>query len=74
MANPILNPISYFENVPEALAPLSAGTETKVCVTDCDTNTAKLLDTPHPTYTNGRGKAIVQMDMVQMGGENGVYS
>jgi len=72
MANPILTPISNFGNVPEALAPISANTESDVCVHDCDGNSI-LIKTPHPTFTNGRGKAIVQMNLVQLGGENGVY-
>jgi hypothetical protein len=73
MANPIFLPFDNFANVPDALAPISANTETKVCVTDCANNTATFTNTPHPTFTNGRGKSIVQMNLVQLGGENGVY-
>ena len=75
MANPNLNPQLLFPNVEEALAPLSAGTETKICVTDdCDQSIRKLIDVPHPTYLNEYGKAIVQLNAVALGGINGLNS
>jgi hypothetical protein len=61
----------FFPNVPEALAPLSAGTEYQICAIDCNGN-AVTLPTPHPTWTNGYGKEIIELDMVLLGGQNGL--
>ena len=69
----ILNPTQNFGNVPDALSPLSANVETIICVYDCSGNTIT-VDTPHPTFSNGRGKDVVQMNLVQLGGQNGLYS
>lgn len=65
------NPTQYYGSVPDALAPLSANTEYKMCVSDCSGSTIT-VDTPHATYTNERGKAVVQMNTVVLGGENGL--
>ena len=68
-------PFNIFNNVEDALAPLSAGTETKICVTDdCDQSIRKLINVPHPTWTNEYGKAVVQLDAVALGGINGLNS
>jgi hypothetical protein len=76
-----MNPNYFFDNVPDAEAPLSAGTFTAyICQDLCisgdsnNTYTAPALDTPHPTYTNEFGKAVVQLQMVELGGMNGVNS
>jgi hypothetical protein len=72
---PSINPQLLFPNVEEALAPLSAGTETKICVvSNCDSTMTTLLDVPHPTYLNEYGKAIVQLNYVELGGMNGLNS
>ena len=63
-------PTEFFDNVPEALAPLSANTEYKICVV-CS-GTTYSVEVPHPTYTNERGKAVVQLNAVTLGGENGL--
>jgi hypothetical protein len=70
-----IQPNLNFQNVEDALAPLSAGTETKICITyDCDQSIRKLINVPHPTYLNELGKAVVQMNMVELGGINGLNS
>lgn len=78
MTNPIITPNLFFDNVPDALAPLSANTEYIICNPGCLDNsgntTQHLVETPHPTFTNGAGKAIVQMNMVELGGMNGLNS
>jgi hypothetical protein len=73
MSEIIINPVFNFPNVEEALAPLSAGTEATVCVILCD-NTSFVLSPPHPTYTNGYGKAVVQLNAIELGGINGLYA
>jgi hypothetical protein len=71
MSNQQITPILFFDNVEDALAPLSAGTEYNVCVLDCSGNTIS-ISPPHPTYTNEFGKAVVQLNAVALGGINGL--
>ena len=40
----------------------------------CDAETATTVTLPHPVYTNGAGRDIYQLDMVVIGGENGLNS
>ena len=53
--------------------PISAGTETTVCVLDCSGNTITIIP-PHPTWTNAYGKAVVLLDAIELGGMNGLNS
>ena len=53
--------------------PISAGTETIMCVIDCSGNTITIVP-PHPTWTDGYGNAIVLLDAVALGGVNGLNS
>lgn len=70
-----IQPTLLFNNVPDALAPLSAGTEVKICVvSSCDPTVTYSLDVPHPTFLNEYGKAVVQMGAVELGGINGLNS
>ena len=68
-----VTPILYFGTPEEALAPLSANTEQLVCIVDCSGNTVT-IHPPHPTWTDANGKAIVQLDAVELGGMNGFYA
>ena len=68
-----ITPILTYGTPEEALAPLSAGTEQLICVLDCSGNTVT-IHPPHPTWTDSNGKAIVLLDAVELGGQNGVYS
>lgn len=69
----IINPSLLFPNVGEALSPLSAGTENKICIIDCSGNTTSIVP-PHPTWTNEQGKAVVLLDAIALGGMNGLNS
>ena len=69
----IIRPSLLFPNVEEALAPLSAGTENKICIIDCSGNTVSIVP-PHPTWTNEQGKSVVLLDAVALGGMNGLNS
>lgn len=51
--------------------PLSANTTTQVCVV-CSGNTY-WVDVPHPVYTNGQFKDIVELNAIVIGG-NGLNS
>ena len=53
--------------------PISAGTETIVCVIDCSGNTTTITP-PHPTWTDGYGRAIVLLYAIELGGMNGLNS
>jgi hypothetical protein len=53
--------------------PISAGTETIMCVLDCSGNTITVVP-PHPTWTNAYGKAVVLLDAIELGGMNGLNS
>ena len=64
--------MNFYPNVPEDLATLSAGTETIICLTDCNITGSTAAYPPHPTWTNGYGKEIVMMDMVLIGSGNGL--
>lgn len=46
-----------------------------VCTDSGGTTTAtKELGTPHPSYTNNSGDVVVQLQMVTLGGPNGLNS
>lgn len=64
-------PILYFGTEEEANRPLSANTENTICVVLCD-GTIGSVSPPHPTYTNEFGKAVEQLNMVALGGPNGL--
>lgn len=64
-------PYGPFETCSECIAPLSANTESLVCV-DCSGSTFTVTP-PHPVYTNGQFKDIVQLNAIVIGG-NGLNS
>ena len=69
---PIIIPFDAFPDAESAGAPLSANTEVIICQL-CGTDVLPSY-TPHPTYTNGRGKAVEQLNAVTIGGFNGLNS
>jgi len=52
---------------------ISANTESVVCIVDCSGNTITVTP-PHPVYTNLTGDDVVQLNMITLGGENGLNS
>ena len=68
-------PFSLCENCGEE-PPRSAGTEYEVCEICCDCgstgSTINLLTPPHPVYTDGYGTPVTQLNMVVIGGPNGL--
>lgn len=70
---PTITPILFYETFEEALSPLSAGTETFVCES-CDGLTVRQVTAPHPTWTNEKGKAVVLLDAIALGGMFGLNS
>lgn len=64
-----------FDNCSECIEPIIAnngGNNGEVCVIDCSGNTVTVTP-PHPVYTNGQNKAIVQLNAITLGG-NGLNS
>jgi len=58
------------------MANLSANTETTVCVNDennCNTHPI-VVNPPHPVYGGMTGGTVTQLNMIQLGGENGLYA
>jgi len=53
--------------------PRSANTEYTMCIEICD-GTYESQDTPHPVYTDGYGTPVTQLNMVALGGPNGLNS
>lgn len=57
---------------------ISAGTFTsKICYECPDGSGGTIVtaeDAPHPKYLDGQGNAVVQLDMVALGGPNGLNS
>lgn len=51
----------------------SANTETKICVVDCDGNST-LITPPHPVWSDLTGGTVVQLNMVTLGGPDGLNS
>ena len=70
---PEIIPILWFRSVEDALAPFSAGTESVLCIENCS-GTTNTVSVNHPTWTNEFGKAVVQLDAIQLGGYNGYYA
>ena len=58
--------------------PRSAGTEYEICEICCDCgttgSTVNLITPPHPVYTDGYGTPVTQLNMVTLGGPNGLNS
>ena len=55
--------------------PRSANTEVLICEICCPCTTGETITQvvpPHPVWTDGRGVAVTQLNMVVLGGENGL--
>lgn len=77
MSYPEYSPEFFFPTVEEALAPLTANTPVTICQVCTDENgvtTATPVTPPYPVWTNGRGKAVIQANMVTLGGPDGLNS
>ena len=56
----------------ECITPISAGTESTLCLIDCSGVTATKTYPPHSTYVNGFGRAVSQLNSIELGGANGL--
>ena len=53
-------------------APRSANTETFICIPDCEFTGSTAVSPPHPVWTDGYGTPVTQLNMVVLGGPNGL--
>ena len=72
MSLPIISPMFFFTSFQDALEPFSANSETTICQILCSDAVFAQVTPPHPIFTDGYGNAIIQMDMVELGGINGL--
>lgn len=63
-----------FPDCDTCLYGFSAGTESAICNVCYDGSgyTTTTVTAPHPTWTNGQGQAVVQLNAVTLGGPNGL--
>ena len=53
-------------------APRSANTENFICIPDCEFTESTAVAPPHPVWTDGYGREVTQLNMVVLGGPNGL--
>ena len=53
-------------------SPRSANTETFICIPDCEFTGSTAVAPPHPVWTDGYGTPVTQLNMVVLGGPNGL--
>jgi hypothetical protein len=72
--SPVYTPIYFYTNCADCLEPLSSGNEAIICLEVCGPsgNTVSHVIPPHPVWTNQYGKAVSQLNMVTLGGINGL--
>jgi hypothetical protein len=71
----IFNNFSIENGCNECLFGFSAGTESTICVVCCPCTTGETISSvsaPHPTWTNGQGQAVIQLNAITLGGPNGL--
>lgn len=61
----------------ESDEPISANTESLVCIVCCPCesgSTINQVSPPHPTWTNTEGKSVILLNAIELGGMNGLNS
>jgi hypothetical protein len=53
------------------MANLSANTQSEICVHDCSGNTLTVIP-PNPVYNTTSGNTVTQLNMIVLGGQNGL--
>jgi YVTN family beta-propeller protein len=53
-------------------SPRSANTENFICIPDCEFTGSTAVAPPHPVWTDGYGREVTQLNMVVLGGPNGL--
>lgn len=52
---------------------VSANTESFICIVDCNGDTIS-VSPPHAEYSDMTGGTVTQLNTVELGGQNGLYS
>jgi hypothetical protein len=52
--------------------PRSANTENFICIPDCEFTGSTAVAPPHPVWTDGYGTEVTQLNMIVLGGPNGL--
>ena len=52
--------------------PRSANTENFICIPDCEFTGSTAVTPPHPVWTDGYGTEVTQLNMIVLGGPNGL--
>jgi hypothetical protein len=69
-------PVQFFAYcdfcIPSPDLPRSANTENFICIPDCEFTGSTAVAPPHPIWTDGYGRAVTQLNMVVLGGPNGL--
>jgi hypothetical protein len=71
----IFNNFSIENGCNECLYGFSSGTESTICEICCPCTTGETISSvsaPHPTWTNGQGQAVIQLNAITLGGPNGL--
>ena len=63
----VYGPFDTCDECAEPIIANTGGNNGEVCVIDCSGNTFTVTP-PHPVYTNGQNKAIVQLNAITIGG------
>jgi hypothetical protein len=50
---------------------VSANTESLVCIFDCSGNPQTIIP-PHPVFSDLSGGTVTQLNMIEIGGQNGL--
>jgi len=67
----VSGPFSVCEDCGEEL-PRSANTENFICIPDCEFTGSTAVTPPHPVWTDGYGTEVTQLNMIVLGGPNGL--
>jgi len=59
-------------NIDNIRPPRSANTENFICVPDCEFTGSTAVTPPHPVWTDGYGTEVTQLNMITLGGINGL--
>lgn len=72
LTDPIIS--ATYSTCLDCLPPLSSGTETDICqiCVSGGTETATFVNVPHPTWTDAYGRSVIQLNMIELGGQNGL--
>jgi hypothetical protein len=68
-------PVEFFVNCSLCLPAdpaRSANTENFICIPDCEFTGSTAVTPPHPVWTDGYGTPVTQLNMVVLGGPNGL--